>query len=224
MRQHRLRKRSAARSRPLTEGCNSPKGSGRLRPAAGPNMNRTFAGRAASETRASPPCIEPYLKKTTMKTYLIRSVKYFCALCVLCAILMAAMLATGTSQLTAEETLHLLFHSDRFVLLGVAIVVLSATYPRFGFVRRRVEGDLVRHRTQIETAFRQAGLRLVSATDDELRFRGDGFVRRASLLFEDEVRVTQYGQWIEIDGIRRVVVRVAYRLEGYVETLQRNEK
>lgn len=159
-----------------------------------------------------------------MKTYLIRSVKYFCALCVLSAVLMAAMLVTGTSQLTAEETLYLLFHSDRFVLLGAAIVVLAATYPRFGFMRRRVEGDLHDHRTQIETAFRQAGFRLVAATDNELRFRGDGFAKRLSLLFEDEIRVTQFGQWIEIEGIRRGVARAAYRLEGYIETLQRNDK
>lgn len=137
---------------------------------------------------------------------------------------MAAMIATGTSQLTAEETLRLLFSSDRFLLLGVAIVALSATYPRFGFMRRRIEGDLRAHRTQIETAFRQSGFAPVSETDDELRFRGDGFLRRLSLLFEDEIRVTQFGQWIEIEGIRRGVARAAYRLEGYIETVRRDEK
>ena len=158
-----------------------------------------------------------------MKRYLIRSVKYFCALCVLCAVLMGAMLVTGFSQLTAEETLYLLIHSDRFVLLGVAIVLLAATYPRFGFMTARVEGDIERHRTQIETAFRQAGFRLVGEEDGELVFRGDGFAKRLTLLFEDEIRVRQYAQWLEIEGIRRGVARVAYRLEGYIETVQRNE-
>lgn len=158
-----------------------------------------------------------------MKRYLIRSVKYFCALCVLCAVLMGAMLVTGFSQLTADETLYLLVHSDRFVLLGVAIVLLAATYPCFGFMTARVEGDIERHRTQIGTAFRQAGFRLVGEEEGELLFRGDGFAKRLTLLFEDEIRVRQYGQWLEIEGIRRGVARVAYRLEGYIETVQRNE-
>lgn len=158
-----------------------------------------------------------------MKRYLLRSVKYFAALCVLCIVLMGAMLLTGTSQLTPRETLCLLFHSDRFVVLGIAIVALAATYPRFGFMTRRVEGDVERHRTQIETAFRQAGFRLVGEAEDELRFRGDGFLKRLLLLFEDEIRVRQYGQWIELEGIRRGVARVAYRLEGYVEMIERDE-
>ena len=167
-----------------------------------------------------------------MKRYLLRSVKYFAALCVLCIVLMGAMLLTGTSQLTPRETLCLLFHSDRFVVLGIAIVALAATYPRFGFMTRRVEGEVERHRTQIETAFRQAGFRLVGeeegdialiGQDTVLRFRGDGFLKRLLLLFEDEIRVRQYGQWIELEGIRRGVARVAYRLEGYVEMIERDE-
>ncbi len=158
-----------------------------------------------------------------MKRYLLRSVKYFAALCVLCVVLMGAMLLTGTSQLTARETLCLLFHSDRFVVLGIAIVALAATYPRFGFMTRRVEGDVERHRTQIETAFRRAGFRLVGEEEGELLFRGDGFLKRLLLLFEDEIRVRQYGQWIELEGIRRGVARVAYRLESYVEMIERDE-
>ncbi len=158
-----------------------------------------------------------------MKRYLLRSVKYFAALCVLCVVLMGAMLLTGTSQLTVRETLYLLFHSDRFVVLGLAIVALAATYPRFGFMTRRVEGDVERHRTQIETAFRQAGFRLVGEEEGELLFRGDGFLKRLLLLFEDEIRVRQYGQWIELEGIRRGVARVAYRLESYVEMIERDE-
>ena len=66
------------------------------------------------------------IKNATMKRYLLRSVKYFAALCVLCIVLMGAMLLTGTSQLTPRETLYMLFHSDRFVVLGIAIVALAA--------------------------------------------------------------------------------------------------
>lgn len=156
--------------------------------------------------------------------YLIRSLKYFVALCVLCVVMMGLMLLTGTSQLTAEETLYLMFHSDRFLLLGIAVVVLSATYPRFGFITRRLEGDLVEHRRQVENAFHRAGFRLVKEEDGVLYFRGDGLWKRLTLLFEDEIRVSQYGQWIEIEGIRRGVARAWYLLDSYLEMVKRDEK
>jgi len=156
--------------------------------------------------------------------YLIRSLKYFVALCVLCVIMMGLMLLTGTSQLTAEETLYLMFHSDRFVLLGVAMVVLAAAYPRFGFITRRVEGDVEQHRTQINNALHTAGFRLVKEEDGVLFFRGDGLLKRLSLLFEDEISVRQYGQWIEIEGIRRGVAKAWYLLDSYIEMVKRNEK
>ena len=156
--------------------------------------------------------------------YLVRSLKYFVALCVLCVVLMALMILTGSSNLTAEETLYLMFHSDRFVLLGVAMVVLAAAYPRFGFITRRVEGDVEQHRTQINNALHTAGFRLVKEEDGVLYFRGDGLLKRLSLLFEDEISVRQYGQWIEIEGIRRGVAKAWYLLDSYIEMVKRNEK
>lgn len=77
---------------------------------------------------------------TTMK-YLIRSVKYFIALCVLYLIIMALMLLTNTSVLTPSETFSALVHSTRGQVLIVAVVLLSALYPKFGFIRRQEIGS-----------------------------------------------------------------------------------
>ena len=52
-------------------------------------------------------------------------------------------------------------------------------------------------------------------------FRAGNPLRRLLLLFEDEVRVEQYGQWVEITGIRRAVARAAYRLEWYMDNKRR---
>ena len=146
--------------------------------------------------------------------YIVRSLKYFVAMCVLSVVLMGLMILTGTSPMTAEETIYVMFHSDRFVMLGIAIVILSATYPLFGFMKRQVEGDITAHRRQIENAFHGAGFRLVKEEDEVLYFRGDGFLKRLTLLFEDEIRVSQYGQWIEIEGIRRGVAKAWYLLDS----------
>ena len=118
--------------------------------------------------------------------YFVRSLKYFCALCVLCIVLMGLMLMTGTSALSLDDTLYAIFHTDRYLMLFTAIVVLAALYPRFGF------------------------------------FRADTLLQKLMLLGEDEIRVSQYGQWIVLDGIRRGVARVQYRLDSYIH-MTRND-
>jgi hypothetical protein len=45
-------------------------------------------------------------------------------------------------------------------------------------------------------------------------FRADNILSRLFLLFEDEIVVEQYGQWIDITGIRRGVAKVLYRTWG----------
>ena len=158
-----------------------------------------------------------------MKKYLIRSAKYFVALCVLLVAIMALNRAMG-STLTIRETFYVMFHTTRGLLLPVVVVVLALCYPRFGFIVRRVEGDTELDREQIVNAFRSAGFSLRREEDGTLFFRADGFVQKLLLLWEDEIRVSQYGQWIELDGIRRGVARVQYRLDSYLQMKRRNEK
>ena len=158
-----------------------------------------------------------------MKKYLIRSAKYFVALCVLLVAIMALNRAMG-STLTIRETFYVMFHTTRGLLLPVVVVVLALCYPRFGFIVRRVEGDTELDREQIVNAFRSAGFSPRREEEGTLFFRADGFVQKLLLLWEDEIRVSQYGQWIELDGIRRGVARVQYRLDSYLQMKRRNEK
>ena len=158
-----------------------------------------------------------------MKKYLIRSAKYFVALCVLLVAIMALNRAMG-STLTIRETFYVMFHTTRGLLLPVVVVVLALCYPRFGFIVRRVEGDTELDREQIVNAFRSAGFSLRREEEGTLFFRADGFVQKLLLLWEDAIRVSQYGQWIELDGIRRGVARVQYRLDSYLQMKRRNEK
>lgn len=156
--------------------------------------------------------------------YLLRSAKYFIALCVLCAALMTLNQATGMARLSIGETFYVMFHTPRGMLLPAMIVVLAALYPKFGFVVRRVEGDVEADREQILNAFRAAGFSLRQERDGELVFRADTLLRRLTLLWEDEIKVSQYGQWIRIEGIRRGAARVQYRLDSYLQMKKRNEE
>lgn len=152
--------------------------------------------------------------------YLIRSVKYFFALSVLFIAL--TWLMTATSALTLEGVLYEMLHTDRYLRVMIVIVALAAAYPRFGFVVRKVEGDVELNREQIVNAFRAAGFSLRAEKDGVMTFRADNFMQKLVLLGEDEIKVSQYGQWITLDGIRRGVARVQYRLESYLQ-MTRND-
>ena len=111
----------------------------------------------------------------------------------------------------------------RGLLLPAVIVLLSLFYyPRFGFIVRDVEGDVEEHRQQIVNALRNSGFELRGEEDGVLIFRAGTLWRRLLMLGEDEIRVSQYGQWIRLEGIRRGVARAAYRLESFIER-RRNE-
>ena len=100
---------------------------GRSRETKNPKYGRKAPARASvSETDKKFNLIKTI---TTMK-YLIRSVKYFIALCVLYLIIMALMLLTNTSVLTPSETFSALVRSTRGQVLIVAVVLLSALYPK----------------------------------------------------------------------------------------------
>ena len=146
----------------------------------------------APETAAAPGRASDRIHDTQnfelMKRYLIRSLKYFAALCVLCMAIMALNLTTGMASLSLEETLYVMFHTPRGLLLPAVIVLLAAFYPRFGFIVRRVEGDVEEHREQIVNAFRSAGFELRREEDDALFFRAKGPLHRLLLLGEDEAQ------------------------------------
>ncbi|MDE5622836.1 MAG: hypothetical protein K2I59_07650 [Alistipes sp.] len=153
--------------------------------------------------------------------YFIRSLKYFCALCVLLAVLIAFNLNTGIASLSLKETLYVMFHTPRGAMLPAAVVLLAALYPKFGFIARRIEGDTAKHRTQIVNAMLASGYSLRSETDGVLHFRTDSPVQRAAMLFDDEVTARQEGSCILLAGNRRGVARAAYRLDSYIQRLEK---
>lgn len=162
------------------------------------------------------------LKIIAMKKYLIRSLKYFAALCVLYTAFMYAMYKSDATMLTLADDWAILVGTTRGRWMIAAAVALSAIYPKLAFVTRRVEGDTVENREQIIAALNAAGYTLVREGEERMEFRA-GWGQRLLNLFEDDVAVAQHGQWIEISGIRRSVVRTAIRLDGYIRNHNRRK-
>ena len=158
-----------------------------------------------------------------MKKYIVRSLKYLVALCVLYVVLMAFMHHYNNPfGLTIEQRVQLMFSTWRGCGMVIATFVLAATYPFFGYVKRTFEGDIVADREQLNRAADFVGLELVSESAEELVYHAKG-LRRLVMLFEDTVRVRQCGSQIEVEGLRRVAVRMAFDAERYITNKRRNE-
>ncbi len=145
--------------------------------------------------------------------YLVRSAKYFAAFCVLyLAVVWISISTTKGLDTSVWDYIVATFLTTKGKLLGVAVVVLSAFYPRFGFMTKRVECDMEEEHDQIIATFALAGFSLKEESDGRMIFRATSVLDRIAMLFEDEIVVEQYAQWIDISGNRRGVAKVAYRL------------
>ncbi len=121
------------------------------------------------------------------------------------------MLATGTSRADAGRDLAELFGSQRGRLMLAVIVVVAAFYPKFGFARRTVAADFTGDRELILSTFRANGFSLVREQDGTMVFRASSPLKRALLLWEDRIAVTDAGGSVVLDGIRKEVVKAEFR-------------
>lgn len=156
-----------------------------------------------------------------MKRYFIRSVKYLVALVILYVGLMAVMHYSQHSPITFAQRWQLMFEQWNGWGMVIVSILLSATYPFFGYTKRSFVGDIVTDREQLDTAAKFVGLELVSANGNELLYRAKG-LRRVTMLFEDDIVVRQNGTQIEVEGLRRVSVRFAFDAERYITNKRRS--
>lgn len=142
--------------------------------------------------------------------YILRAIKHFVKMMVLIVGIYALMSATDTLGITQEE----LFGTKGIVLI-VALVVLSAAYPSYGFVTRSIRGSLSLNREAILRAFNHNGYTLRSESENEWIFRASGPLKRLIHLGDDSVTLRRVDDnHFEISGIRKEVVQVEFRISG----------
>ena len=144
--------------------------------------------------------------------YLIRSVKYLLAFCVIyLAVVWLSLKTTRGMDVSVMDYVLATLQTTKGQLLMAAVVVLSALYPRFGFMTRRVECDMEEERDSLLANMALAGYTLREESEGRMVFRATSILDRIVMLFEDEIVVEQYAQWINITGIRRGVAKVVFQ-------------
>ncbi len=156
-------------------------------------------------------------------SYFKRAFKYFALLCITYFAMVYGLSFTGLMRLTPQETFMALVSSSRGIVMIVAILALSFSYPVFGFMRQEVSGDIKKHRDQIIAAFAANAFKLESESDGEMVFGCDNFIKKITFLYEDRVTVTQVGDKLVLEGIRRAVPYIIYRLEGAISFSEERE-
>lgn len=144
--------------------------------------------------------------------YLVRAGKYFVRLVLLVAVLCGILIVTGY---TSWETLQAVRRTDRVYLLLGAFIVFPLMYPFFGFVRREVRGSLDGNREVIVKLLEVNGYRLVSDSPERMVFRANP-AKRAMLFGEDAVTIAAEPGYITLEGPRREVVKVEFRMNTFL--------
>lgn len=149
--------------------------------------------------------------------YFVRALKYFLRLSVVCVVIIFVMHITEMSNYNTEEMLFVLTKTSQgWFLIGVTILA-SALYPLFGFRTRSIKYSIEKNRQQVLNALLSEGFVVKSETNSEMCFQAKSPMKRLMLMYEDEIKVTQSNENIDISGIGRVVVRVENRILNYIE-------
>ena len=153
------------------------------------------------------------INKFLIMRYLIRAVKYFFAFCVLyVGVVWLSILTQKGMDVSVWDSISATMATERGRMLALAVVALSAAYPFFGFIKRSVKWDMATEADRLVEIFAAAGFALKEQGEDKMIFKANNILDRLVMLFEDEIVVEQQGEQITLDGIRRGVAKVIYRL------------
>ena len=153
------------------------------------------------------------INKFLIMRYLIRAVKYFFAFCVLyVGVVWLSILTQKGMDISVWDSISATMATERGRMLALAVVALSAAYPFFGFVKRSVKWDMATDADRLVEIFAAAGFALKEQGGGKMIFKANNILDRLVMLFEDEIVVEQQGEQITLDGIRRGVAKVIYRL------------
>ncbi|MBQ9660797.1 MAG: hypothetical protein IJV37_05980 [Bacteroidales bacterium] len=146
--------------------------------------------------------------------YIVRSLKYFCYLMVLLALIIGILVGTGF----VEADLSKMFINGYDSLWQIALIMLffALIYPRFGFSRRKVRlyGSPEELRPDIMRVMENLGYRLEGGQDGSYTFLRRSGLSRALKMWEDRISISPSAGGLEIEGLTRDLPRIVSALEA----------
>ena len=145
--------------------------------------------------------------------YFIRAVKYFIYFILLFVVIMAVLVLTGA----AEGDISTMFRGGYSALWKIAVIfaVISAIYPSVGFIRKEamIPGSWEEDKDIIKEFMGGRGYVLETEDTGIMSFRKTG-MSRFTRMYEDRVTLSAKIGGVEIEGMRKDVLRLAMGLES----------
>lgn len=145
--------------------------------------------------------------------YFIRSVKYFFSIIVIMAVILGILVLTGA----AEADISTMFRNGYDSLWQIALIfaVISAIYPKFGFVKKEAmfPGSWDENKEKIASYMESRNYVAEHEEEGMMTFRHKGIFSRLSRIYEDRIVISSRFAGASVEGLRKDVFRIAAGLE-----------
>lgn len=156
------------------------------------------------------------MNKDGFSRYIGRAIRHLVKLVVTIAALFAIMYFTDTLAISLGELV-----GWRGAVLLFALVVISATYPLYGFGTYIVEGSLDADREAINRALTACQYAPTEERGGVVVCRATTLWRRVRAAGDDAIELRQMGEnSIEIKGLRREAEQLRFTIGGYKKLAQ----
>ncbi len=154
--------------------------------------------------------------------YFIRAVKYFLYFTVIFVAIISVLVLTGA----AEGNISTMFIGGYSALWKIAIffAVIAAIYPSVGFMTRTAAtaGSWEENKDRVMTFMTNREYVLEASGVGTMTFRKTG-VSRFTRMYEDRITLTAKIGGIEVEGLRKDVMRIVTGLESRLGNISTEE-
>lgn len=146
--------------------------------------------------------------------YFIRAIKYFFYFAILTTLIILVLVFIGA----VEGNIESIFEDGYNSLWKIAVffALVAAVYPKFGFIRRKLDTDLEWNTVKEKAAayFEEKPFRLESQTEDTISFRRRDTISRITKMGEDRITLVRTDEGYYMDGLRKDVILYSTGLES----------
>ena len=145
--------------------------------------------------------------------YIVRAIKYFFYFAIITTAIVTILVLIGA----VDKNIDSIFEGGYNALWKMAIffAVVAAAYPSLAFIRRDipVKGDFQSRKDEIISFMKERRYELEEENGNMLSFRIKGIAGKLSKMYEDRITITGEFGGIQIDGLRKDVIRIASGLD-----------
>lgn len=155
-------------------------------------------------------------RKYKAMKYLIRAIKYFFYFAFLTTAIVLVLVLIGA----VEGNIETIFEDGYNSLWKIAVffAIVAAVYPKFGFVRRRLEtdADWDTVRNIAKAYFREKPFKVEIESADSISFRRRDLIGRITKMCEDRITLSRTEEGYVLEGLRKDVFLYATGLESNI--------